>query len=103
MDLASPELRLSTQRALVGQISPKVHGVCVREQQTEIVLTFYVAPDLSDDERDDLTTAGAMVIADYPDEYRIHEEFRVVVPHGDPLRTEGTWVLLQSGFLTVEQ
>jgi hypothetical protein len=103
MELASIELLLSAQRALVGQISPKVHGVCVREQQKQIVMTFYVAPDLSDDERDDLTTAGAMVIADYPDEDRYHEEFRVAVPHGDPLPTEGTWVLRHSGCLTVER
>ena len=49
-----------------------------------------------------LTTAGALVIADYPGEYRIHEEFKVAVPQGEPLRAGGTWVLLQSGFLTVE-
>lgn len=103
MELASPELRLSAQRALVGQVSAKVYGVCVREQEKQIVLTFYVAVDLSDDERDDLTSAGAMVVGDYPDEYRIHEVFRVVEPHGHPPRTEGTWVLLQSGFLTVER
>lgn len=102
-ELASTHLRLSAQRALIGQVSPKVHGVCVLEHEKQIVLTFYVAPGLSDDERDDLTTAGAMVIADYSDEYRIHEQFRFVLPRGDPLPTEGTWVLLQSDFLTVER
>lgn len=80
MELASPELRLSAQRALVGQVSPKVYGVCVHEHDEQIVLTFYVASDMSDDERDDLTAAGAMVTADYPDEYRIHEQSEVPRP-----------------------
>ncbi len=31
-----------------------------------VILTFYVAPDLTDDERDDLRTAGVMVIGDLP-------------------------------------
>lgn len=103
MNLAPAHLRLSAQRALVGQVTPKLYGACVDLRGKEIVLTFYVAPDLTDDERDDLTTAGAMVIADYTDDHCIHEDFRTVENEREPLRTEGTWVLLQSGFLTVER
>jgi hypothetical protein len=102
MRFAPSELRLSAQRALVGQVSPKLYGACVEARDKLIVLTFYVAPDLSDDERDDLTSAGGMVIADFPDDYRMHEEFITVGEPRNPLRTEGTWVLLQRGFLTVE-
>ncbi len=102
MSFAPADLRLSAQRALVGQISPKLYGACVDLRDKEIVLTYYVAPDLTDDERDDLYTAGAMMIGDYPDDYRIHEEFRSVKSAGDALRTEGTWVLLQRGLRTVE-
>jgi hypothetical protein len=43
------ELRLSVQRALVGQISPKLYGACADLRDKQIVLTFYVAPDLTDD------------------------------------------------------
>jgi hypothetical protein len=95
-------LRLSAQRALVGQVSPKLYGACVDLRDKQIILTFYVAPDLTDDERDDLTTAGAMVIADFADDYRIDERFMHVDDRHEPLRTAGTWVLLQRGFLTVE-
>jgi hypothetical protein len=65
MRFAPAELRLSVQRALVGQVSPNLYGACVDLRDKQIMLTFYVAPNISEDERDDLTTAGAMVIADY--------------------------------------
>ena len=65
MRIASPELRLSAQRALVGQVSPNLYGACV-------------------DLRDKLIA------------------FIAVEGRGQPLRTEGTWVLLQRGFVTVE-
>lgn len=102
MRLVPPDLRLSVQRALVGQVSPRLYGACVDLRDKLVVLTFYVAPGFSDDERADLTTVGAMVIADFSDGYRIHEEFVAVEEPRQPLRTEGTWVLLQRGFLTVE-
>lgn len=102
MRLAPPDLRLSAQRALVGQVSPKLYGACVDLRDKLIVLTFYVAPDLSEDEREDLTIAGTEVTADFSDSYRIHEEFIAVQEPQQPLRTEGTWVLLQRGFLTAE-
>jgi hypothetical protein len=43
-----------------------------------------------------------MVIADFPDDFRTDEEFITVAGPRKPLRTKGTWVLLQRGFLTVE-
>ena len=86
-------MRLSAQRALVGQVTPKLFGACVDLRGKEIVLTFYVAPDLTDDERDDLTTAGAMVIADYTDDHCIREDLKTVESDWEPLKTEGTWVL----------
>jgi hypothetical protein len=102
VEFAPADLRLSAQKALVGQVSPKLFGACVDLRDKRINLTFYVAPDLTDDERDDLTTAGAMVIGDYADDYTVHEEFTIVADTKEPLRTKGTWVLLQRGFLTVE-
>ena len=100
--LASSDLRLSAQRALVGQVSPKLYGACVDLREKLVVLTFYVAPDLSTDERDDLTVAGTAVIADFPDDHLVREDLIAVEDPREPLRTEGTWVLLQRGFLTVE-
>ena len=97
------DLRLSVQRALVGQISPKLYGACVDLPGKQVILTFFVAPDLTDDERDDLYAVGAMVIADLADDYRIEERFVDVQDMREPLATAGTWVLLQRGFLTVER
>lgn len=102
MEIASLRLRLSAQQALLGQVSPNVYGVCVRELEKLIVMTFYVAADLSENERDNLTAASTMVIADFPDDFQIREDFRVAAPEGAKLRTEGTWVHLHSGFGTVE-
>ena len=87
----------------MGQVSPNLYGACADLREKQLILTFYVAPSLSDDERDDLYTAGAMVIADFPDEYRIEERFVDVADRREPLRTVGTWVLLQRGFETVER
>jgi hypothetical protein len=101
MSLAPTYLRLSIQRALVGQISPKLYGVCVDQRAERIALTFYVAPDITDDERDDLTSAGAMVIGDYPTTFALDEQFIVVEDERRPLRAQGTRVLLQRGLTTV--
>ena len=97
------DLRLSVQRALVGQMSPKLFGACVDLRDKQVILTFFVAPDLADDERDDLYAVGAMVIADFANDYRIEERFVDVPDMGEPLATAGTWVLLQRGLLTVER
>lgn len=102
MRVASAYLRLSALRALVGQISPRLYGVCVDERDDQIILSFYIAPEVSDDERDDLTAAGGMVIGDYADDYELDERFIVVDDKSEPLKGHGTWVLLQRGFLTVD-
>jgi hypothetical protein len=97
---APADLRLSVQRALVGQVSPSLFGACIDLRDEQVVLTFYVAPNLSDDERDDLYAPGAMVIADCPDHYGIEQRFVEVTDGATPLTTVGTWVFLQRGFQT---
>lgn len=96
-------LRGSVQRALVGAVSPALYGGCAAIEDNQIRLTWYVAPDLTDDEKDDLWAAGAMVIADFPDGYRIHEHFAQVSDRDTPLQTVGDWVFLQRGFRTIER
>jgi hypothetical protein len=97
---APADLRLSVQRALVGQVSPNLYGACIDLRHKQVVLTFYVAPDLSDDERDDLYAAGASGIGDCPDDHRIEERFVEIASDATPLTTVGTWVFLQRGFQT---
>jgi hypothetical protein len=98
--LGSADLRLSAQRALVGQVSPNLYGACIDLRDKQVVLTFFVAPNLSDDERDDLYAAGATVIGDCPDDYRIEERFVEIGDPATPLTTAGTWIFLQRGFQT---
>jgi hypothetical protein len=94
--------RLSVQRALIGNVSPALYGACAALEGNQIILTWYVSPDLTDDERDDLYGAGAQVIGDFPDDYRIDEHFVQVSDRTKPLKTVGYWVLLQSDFRTIE-
>lgn len=96
-------LRLSVQRALVGSVSPAPYGACASLDGNQITLTWYVAPGLAEDERDDLSAAGSMVIADFPDDYRIDERFVDVNDRDTPLKTVGHWVFLQRGFPTIER
>ena len=96
-------LRLSVQRALVGSVSPALYGGCAALEGAQISLTWYVSPELTEDERDDLSAAGTMVIADFPDDYRIDERFVQVTERNTPLKTVGEWVFLQRGFRTIER
>jgi hypothetical protein len=96
-------LRLSVQRALVGRVSPALEGACVSLDGNQITLTWYVAPGLTEDERDDLSAAGSEVIADFPDDYRIDECFIDVNNRDTLLKTVGHWVFLQRGFRTIER
>jgi hypothetical protein len=65
----------------------------VEQEENRIALTFYVAPDLSDAERDDLSEVGTIVIADYTGEHELEERFIVVRDKPAPQPTWGTWVL----------
>ncbi|MDP9133561.1 MAG: hypothetical protein M3N56_01900 [Actinomycetota bacterium] len=78
------------------------YGACADLRDKQIVLTFYVAPDLTDDERDDLYAVGAMVTADSADDYDVIDRLIEVTGRREPLATAGTWLLLQRDFLTVE-
>ena len=42
------------------------------------------------------------MIGDYTDDYQLDERFIVVDDKSEPLKGQGTWVLLQSSFLTVD-
>jgi hypothetical protein len=57
------DLLLSTQRALLGRVGESLWGVCADLDDKVIVLTFYVRPEISDHEREDLGVAGIEVVA----------------------------------------
>ena len=99
-------LLLSVQRALVGATSPSLYGVCAAVDNAlecrVITLTFYVAAEATEGEREDLRVVGAEVIAGFTDNFAIEETFHQVEQTDEPLRTAGDWVYLQRGFRTVE-
>jgi hypothetical protein len=80
-----------------------LYGTCVDLRDNLVVLTFYVGPGLTDDERDDLQAVGAMVVGDLTCDCLVEERFIRVADRREPLTTAGTWVLLQRGFVTVER
>jgi hypothetical protein len=59
-------LRLSAQRALLGNIGPSVRAVSVAYRGNSIVVRAFVDPGVTDGERDDLDDAATQVVADFP-------------------------------------
>jgi hypothetical protein len=53
----------------LGRRPPNLYGASTDQRETHVVLTFSIAPNLRDDERDDLYVVGTMVIADCADDY----------------------------------
>jgi hypothetical protein len=94
-------LLLSVQRALVGATSPSLYGVCAAVRDAAIMLTFYVAAEMTDEEHEDLAGVGTEVIADFTDNFTIDETFHTVNDAREPLPTVGDWVYLQRGFQAI--
>lgn len=67
MNVVDPELRLSSQRALLGAIHPEVRMVKVRRDGSRITFTAICEQTFSDDALDALTTAASEIAADFPD------------------------------------
>ncbi len=69
------DLRLSVQRALLGAVGDSLDGACADLRDELIILTWYVEPDMPEDEREALEVAGSEVIADFPSSFGIDERF----------------------------
>jgi len=93
-------LLLGTQRALVGAVGSSLYGACADLQGDLVVLTWYVAPNMPEDEREDLQIAGTEVIADFGSDARIEERFVEVSDPAQPLPSVGEWVFLRRGHTT---
>ena len=91
---------LSIHRALLGAVGPALYGGCVAFEGDVVILTWYVDPAMTEEEREDLRIAGAEVIADSPDQTRIEERFVEVSETSVPLPTAGDWIYLRRGFRT---
>ena len=67
------KLLLSTQRALLGAVSPALREVSCGWQAKQIKLRFVYDGEISDQDRDAAHIVGAEVIADFPADWDIEE------------------------------
>ena len=95
-------LLLRLQNALLGAVSPALYGGSVAVEGRLIILIWHVASNITDAEREELSTVGAQVIADFPSDFDIDERFVEVRDRSSPLTTSGEWFHLQRGFHTSE-
>jgi hypothetical protein len=95
-------LRLSLQRAMLTHVTSELRSVSadVTPEARLIRVRFIFAREPSDSERDAASCAATEVIADYPDGWRVDEEY-CVSPTGEAMshlrllvyhRCEDEWV-----------
>jgi hypothetical protein len=81
-DDTSIRIRLSAQRALLGQVSASLRAVSVdADAGTVYYRCIFDAPPL-EDERELLSVAASEIIADFPAPYVIEEEYLYVPEPG---------------------
>lgn len=73
-------LRLSLQRALLTHVTPELRSVSadVDPERRLINLRFVFARKPSDSEQDATSAAATEVIADYPNDWDLNEEYAVL-------------------------
>lgn len=94
-----PFLKLSTQRALLGAISPQILGICIQLIKDNFVMTVYAQGNISEEQRYELSSAVELIEADtYPE--LTYGELILAENAKSPLITRGAWVFLQMGCTT---
>jgi hypothetical protein len=76
-------LRLSSQRALLGNVPASLRCASVEYRGTEIACRFVFDGEPEEEERGLLSCAATEIIADYPEPYTISEEH---LRHSEPSR-----------------
>jgi hypothetical protein len=81
MDDCTARIRLSAQRALLGNVTPQLRAVSVDTdpESKRVSVRFVFDGEPSESVRDAASCAAAEMIADYPDPWTIHEDY-VVCP-----------------------
>lgn len=76
-------LRLSSQRALLGNVPVSLRCVSVEYRGTEIACRFVFDGEPDEEERGLLGCAATEIIADYPEPYTLSEEYLAIPSPAD--------------------
>jgi len=92
------KLLLSTQRALLGAVSPALREVSCGWQAMKIKLRFVYDGEISDQDRDAAHIVGAEVISDFPEGWDIAEDIarldapaKLILPEGNAILAFKRW------------
>ena len=86
-------LKLSVQRALLGEIVPSMRGVAIDYDGPDIIVYFYNDGEIDDDLHDNFTSIGAEIIADFPT--MIIDEKILNIPFPQALPSHSHWAYLR--------
>ncbi|HET6630655.1 MAG TPA: hypothetical protein VFG91_12840 [Woeseiaceae bacterium] len=75
--IVSSKLRLSAQRAFLGRIRPEMRLVKIKLIGDNIHLSVVLSREPTDRIRDDVSSAAAEIIADFPAAKKIEESLQV--------------------------
>lgn len=101
MNLDLINLKLSAQRALLGNVFPNLRAVCINFSENLIYFYFYIDQEISEDYRESCQSAIDDVIADFCNVIHNGKEIefetsimRLDFPQKPPLN--GCWVYYRS-------
>ena len=79
------QLKLSAQRALLGNVTPPLRHASIELKNNKIVWQCIYDVDAIEDDLELMSVSGAEIIADYPPEYGYEE---IIVIHPFPEKIE---------------
>ena len=86
-------LKLSVQRALIGEVTDRLFGVTCGIHEKTVQIRAYYSGKVTPNDVERVSFLGAEVIADFPEPYRI-EEATLSADDGEPEMLD-FWALLK--------
>ena len=87
-------LKLSVQRALLGEICSNLFAVTVGMEGKQIKLLAYFTGDITEEEASRMQSIGTEVLADFPEDYSI--EVSSLSLHEHNLEMLDCWIFMRS-------
>lgn len=67
-------LKLSIQRALIGEVTDKLFAVTVGIEEKNVKINAYFSGEVSEDDRERISVVATEVAADLPEGYMVEDE-----------------------------